>query len=309
MALPMGTPRTLQSPLIFLLLLALPVIPARSQIPAPSGKPFQSAGQEPGDSRFLDRLRRQSGIYRRAVLSFTCNESLLEESVQAGPGTLRSRRETTYRYLLQANPDQPVVSEYREILARNNVPVRISPAVVKALMPPPFLWATLFDDHRASHFRFEVLGHERRGVTDTVIIAFQGLLDFDEGRRLPEWTGRIWIDQDRLNPVHLEAEPSNQEERLKIGIEKYQRAFRLGTVPLRPHPRAYLLTVEFLVSRYGLSFPSQSTWRKQTVMESGDRLTEQMVRRRFTNYRFFNIQMDEIVRGQNESASASGREP
>jgi hypothetical protein len=210
-------------------------------------------------------------------------------------GQLNSRHEAGYRYLLQVDPSNLQVTEYRETLTRAGVPVRSSPAVLQSFMPPPYLWATLFDAENESLFRYQLLGTERRGVTDTLVIAFDGLLAFDQGKRPAEWSGRVWIDRDRLVPIHLEAAPARQEAALEAQMERYRKAFRLGGLRLRARPTAYELSVEFLVSRYGLSFPSQAIWKRQVLDPDGGRLTTRYIRHSYLEYRFINIKTDEIL--------------
>ena len=291
----LGTTATL----LVLTLLAPPPPPlSPGPAPPPAGEMEARAAPEAaqGVPPFLRRLRRRAALYRRAVLEFTCTETLLEEDVRPWSGDLHWRQEATYRYLLQPSSSQSIVSEYRRILSRNGVPVREAPAVVRTHAPPPYLWAALLDADYASLFSFEILGTEKRGITDTVIIGFEGLLAFKEGLRLAEWSGRVWIDRDLLNPVHLEAEPARQDAALAILVDKYRRAFRLAGIPLRARPRAYALSVDFLVTHAtGLSFPSQSTWRRLVLNGQGERATERMVQRRFVDYGLFDIETDEII--------------
>ncbi len=262
--------------------------------PARPAEEAAAAGSVSGEE-ILQRLQRVSAVYRRAVLQFTCTEGFLEEDVEPFTGELDGRREARYRYLLQADPEDPAVTEYREILVRDGIPVRSAPEVVLTFTPPPFLWATLFDERNASHLRFQVLGRERRGVVDTLIVGFEGLLAYLEGTRLGEWSGRVWVDRDRLVPVRLEAEPAGQDTELEMKLERYLRAFRLGGVRLRPRPRAFALSVDFLVTRYGLTFPSTATWRRLVLDDAGERGTERMVQRRFEDYRFLNVRVEEIL--------------
>ncbi len=276
----------------FLLLAALTAIPAPAG-PAPGQIPAEDDSGLPED--LMAGLRRRSHLYRRAILRFSAREELLEENVKPETGQLSSRHEAVYRYLLQIDPGDLKVSEYRETLSRAGVPVRSSPAVLQTFMPPPYLWATLFASENESLFRYRLLRPERRGVTDTLVIAFDGLLAFDLGNRPAEWSGRIWVDRDRLVPLHLEAEPARQEEILEAQMARYRKAFRLGGLRLRSRPTAHVLSVEFLVSRFGLSFPSQSIWKRQVLDLDGSRLTTRYIRHRYLDYRFINVRTDEIL--------------
>jgi hypothetical protein len=283
-------------PIRLLPLLLVSAVIATSAPDLPRSQGQMNAEEEEGlPADLLTGLSQRSDSYRRAVRRFTTREKLLEENLEPKSGDLNSRHESGYRYLLQSDPDNLQVTEYREIQTRAGVPVRSAPAVLQTLMPPPYLWATLFDDRNIGSFRFHLLGSERRGVTDTLVIAFEGQQSFDQGTQLAEWSGRIWMDRDRLIPLHLEAEPARQEEILGAQLAEYRKAFKLGGVRLKARPKAYALSVEFLVSRYGLNFPSQTTWRRQVVDASGLRATERFVRRRYEDYRFLNIRTDEIL--------------
>lgn len=246
----------------------------------------------------IARLTARAALYRSSVLRFACTELLFEERVEAGTGAPKSARDATFRYLLQTEPDRPEVSEYREMVARDGVPVRPATEVVQTFSPPPYLWATLFDGSRQNLFRFEVVGEERRGVTDTLIVSFSGLLGFEEGRRLAEWSGRMWVDRDQLNPIHVEAEPARQEAALAMQLEEYRKAFRIGGLRLKPRPRAYRVGVDFLVARHGLTFPSQAIWRLDVLNDRGERSTVRLVRQDFSDYRFFDIQTEETMEGE-----------
>jgi hypothetical protein len=266
------------------------------------------AGDDAGLAPLWTALRRQSAVYRRAVLRFECVEDLFTEDVKLDTGATKRSRAATYRYLLESEPTRTAVAEYRETLTKQGVPVRASAAELDTNVPPPFLWATLFDEQNASLFRYKILGTEKRGVTDTVLIAFEGLLEHQEGYQLAEWSGRMWLDRDRLTPVHLEAVPARQEEKLAIQLDRYRRSFRVIGLRTRNRPRANSLSVDFLVSRYGLTFPSQSTWRQLALQATGDRRTEKMMRRRFEEYRFIDIRMEESVGEPVEEETGHGDE-
>jgi len=276
--------------------LGLAAILAVPGLPQPSTEP---AAASTGDD-VLARLTARAALYRSSVLRFACTELLFEEKVEATSGAPRSARDTTYRYLLQTEPDRPEVSEYREMLAQDGVPVRPSPEVIQTFSPPPYLWATLFDGSRQNLFRFEVVGAERRGVTDTLIVSFSGLLGFEDGRRLAEWSGRMWVDRDHLNPIHVEAEPARQVAALAMQLEEYRKAFRIGGLRLKARPRAYGIRVDFLVARHGLTFPSQAVWRQDVLSDRGDRSTVRLVRQEFSDYRFFDIRTEETMDGEVE---------
>ncbi|MFQ5768114.1 MAG: hypothetical protein ACE5ID_09050 [Acidobacteriota bacterium] len=254
----------------------------------------------------FSRLSRISTVYRQAVLRFSCREVIAQERIHIDSGAPRAVQEAAYNYLLQSSPGQAQVTEYRRVESRNGIPVRPSPAVVQTFIPPPFLWATLFDALNAPLFNFQILGRERHGLIETIVIGFEGLKIHDQGYGLAEWSGRIWIDRDRLNPVKVEAEPARQAIRLKLELDRFRRAFRIAGIPLRSRPRAYRLSVDFLVSRFGLSFPSTTTWRRQVVDLQGERHTEQTLRRQFSDYRFFDIQTDEIVQALKEISGSNG---
>jgi hypothetical protein len=251
-------------------------------------------------------LRRQSAVYRRAVLRFQRVEDLLTEDVKLETGATKKSKAATYRYLLESDPTRTAVAEYRETLTKDGVPVRSSSASVETNVPPPFLWATLFDEQNASLFRYKIMGTEKRGVTDTVLIAFEGLLEHQDGYQLAEWSGRVWLDRDRLTPIHLEAVPARQEEKLAIQLDRYRRSFRVIGLRTRSRPRAHSLSVDFLVSRYGLTFPSQSTWRQLALHATGDRQTEKMTRRRFEDYQFIDVRMEETVGDPVEEETGDG---
>lgn len=273
----------------------LAAIWAAAGLPPPGA---QAATTTASDDPLLARLTARAALYRSSVLRFSCTELLFEEKVEAATGAPRSARDATFRYLLQVEPDRPEVSEYREMLAQDGVPVRPAPEVVQTFSPPPYLWATLFDGSRQNLFRFEVVGEERRGVTDTLIVSFSGLLGFEEGRRLAEWSGRMWVDRDQLNPIHVEAEPARQEAALAMQLEEYRKAFRIGGLRLKPRPRAYRVGVDFLVARHGLTFPSQAVWRQDVLSDRGERATVRLVRQDFSDYRFFDIQTEETLEGE-----------
>lgn len=290
------------------------LVPARPPVPEPGPDvaPAAREGSPTGEQLppFLRRLRRRAAVYRRAVLQFTCTEVLLEEDVAPWTGAPRWRRQATYRYLLQPRPDRRIVAEYRQILSRDGVPVRQAPAVVQTATPPPYLWAALLDPDYASLFRFEIVGTEKRGVTETVIIGFEGQLAYQEGHRLAEWSGRLWIDRDLLDPVHLEAEPARQDAALAVRLDRYRRAFRLAGIPFRRQPRVHALSVDFLVNYpTGLSFPSMAIWRRQVVNAHDERGTERMIQRRFSDYGLFDIETDEIIKSLQDPADETSPPP
>jgi hypothetical protein len=125
------------------------------------------------------------------------------------------------------------------------------------------------------------------------VLAFHPVLPYTDGNTIEQWGGRVWVDQDTLDVVQVEAEPANQAETMEARLAEYRQSFSFLGLKGKPRPRARSIRVEFGVEREGIRLPSRSLATTRLLAGDGrDRLASSVVQR-YRDYVFYGVESQE----------------
>jgi hypothetical protein len=244
----------------------------------------------------LEQLSRRAALYEKAALGFSCDETVLVGKFSGRTGENRKEEKTLYNYLYEGNPGTGF-EEIRILQDRNDLPQEARIAEPGLPVPGAYDWALLFTERHRPYFRFESAGEERVGFHVTRIVAFQGAATWNRGRRIEEWSGKVWVDRETGNFVKILAAPNRQEELLPLRMTKWLKGIRLGGLPLKKQPRGYRYQLSFTVEKFGLTFPGEAVTRLFVLTLQGEEEIRERISQDFDNYVFYNARSEEEFLG------------
>ena len=249
----------------------------------------------------LDLLVRRATLYEKAAVGFSCDETVLRGKFSARTGENKREEESRYNYLYEGDA-RSGFEEMRFLLERNDAPQETR--VVKPDLPVPgaYDWALLFTDRHKPYFRFEPAGEEMVGFHATRVIAFTGAAAWSGGRKIEEWSGKVWVDRETGNFVKIVAAPNQQDELLPLRMAKWMKGVRLGGIPLRKQPRGYRYQLTFNVERFSLSFPDEAVTKLFVMTTHGEEEIRERITQTFDNYVFFNVHSEQEFLGVSPGA-------
>jgi hypothetical protein len=255
------------------------------------------ASGPPGGSGYaleavLEQVSRRAALYEKAAVGFSCDESILIGKFSARSGENRREEKTRYNYLYEGNP-QAGYREIRLLLDKNGAPRQGRVADPDLPVPGAYDWALLFTEHYRPHFRFEPAGSELVGTKSTYILSFSGAAAWESGKKLEEWSGKVWVDRETGNFVKIVAAPNNQDDLLPLKMAEWLKGVRLGGVPLKRQPRGIRYRLSFTVERLGLSFPGEAETRLFILTAQDEEEIRERIAQTFEDYAFFNVQSEE----------------
>ena len=280
-------------------------IPAALAALALAGLPSGAAGPPREPVTFplepvLEQLVKRAALYEKAALGFSCDETVLVGKFSSRSGENKREQKTRYSYLYEGSP-QAGYEELRLLQARNDSP-RESRIVDPDLpIPGAYDWALLFTDHHRPYFRFEAAGEEWIGFHPARVLAFSGAAHWERGKKIEEWSGKVWVDRETGNFVKIVAAPNNQDEMLPLRMTEWLKGIRLGGIPLKKQPRGYRYQLSFTMEKFGLSFPGEAETRLFVLTWEGDEEIRERVAQKFRNYVFFNVRSEEEFLGAEPS--------
>jgi len=255
----------------------------------------------------LEQLSRRAVLYEKAAVGFSCDETVLVGKFSSRTGENRKEEKTRYNYLYEGNPGTGY-EEIRILQDRNDLPRDARIADPGLPVPRAYEWALLFTEHHRPYFRFESAGEEWVGFHATRVVAFQGAATWNRGRRIEEWSGKVWVDRETGNFVKILAAPNRQDELLPLRMTKWLKGIRLGGLPLKKQPRGYRYELLFTVQKFGLDFPGEAVTRLFVLTPQGEEDIRQRISQSFDNYVFFNVHSEEEFLGSTP-APPSPRKP
>ncbi len=244
----------------------------------------------------LQQLSQRAILYEKAALGFSCEETVVSGKFSSSSGENRRERKSRYNYLYEGSPESGY-EEIRLLQDRNDSPRE--PRIVDPDLPVPgaYDWALLFSDHHRPYFRFEAAGEQWIALRRARILAFSGAAYWEEGKKIEEWSGRVWVDRDTGNFLKIVAAPNNQDEMLPLRAAEWLKKIRLAGVPLRKQPRGYRYRLTFTVEKFGLTFPGEAETRQFVLGQSGEEEIRQRIAQSFRDYVFFNVHSEEEFLG------------
>ncbi len=265
------------------------------------------AGDRPSDPAsfplqpVLEQLSKRAVLYEKAALGFSCDETVLAGKFSPRSGENRREEKSRYNYLYEGSPESGF-EEIRILQDRNDSPREPRIADPDLPVPGAYDWALLFTDRHRPLFRFEPAGEEWVAFHATRILAFSGAARWDRGKKIEEWSGKVWVDRETGNFVKIVAAPNNQDEMLPLRVSEWLKGIRLGGVPLKKQPRGYRYRLSFTVEKFGLTFPGEAETRLFVLTQEGEEELRQRIAQKFRNYVFFNVHSEEEFLGTDPSA-------
>lgn len=280
--------------------------PPQTSSPAPRPRGAASGPPRPDDTpqaealreeqarlgELLKALAKHSEKYRKGLLRFVCEETLIRSEFDGSTGRRQKEAVDRYDYLLSRSRDGRV-RERRRAAGASGTGGAMS---LDLQQPEPYLWTLLFTPHYQQLFNFRLAGQEVVHFRLATVIEFDAILPFVDGSEITQWSGRAYIDAESLDLLRVEAEPSGQQIRLEADVRAYHQAPRLGNVPLRRRPRAHLHEVDFGYEREDLRLPSLAITRRFVVTDGQVRALKSQVLQIFADYRLFKVETDEQLK-------------
>lgn len=237
-----------------------------------SGPPFDL---EP----LLEKLGEKARAYEMVALRFVCIESSRSSD---SPGKTKLH---DYMYV---EAEEQRYRPYRQKHA-GRPGRRVAEAELEIDFPDSFSWTLMFSRARQHLLRFTYVRQEWFSLRLAHVLEFKPSLPHTDGKTIYQWGGRVWVDAENFNFLKVEAEPGNQEERLKLQLNAYRQAPRFLGFPMVRKPIGASYSITFLNEYKNLSFPDQVDYRKFTVGLDGHQELAGFQALRYAGYQFFDV--------------------
>ena len=254
----------------------------------------EPASDEEAEARMTEmmpRLELASHRAERYALRFTCDETFRTANYNWGAGEARSEQVKRSSYLLVFDEDRTRYSVLRQALNKDGK--LGGTQTVELPAPDAYAWTFLFNprNQRVLHYRY--LGREIKDYRLAHVIEFDSSAPFVEGRDIREWSGTVWVEDRTFNFIRVEAWPSFQDRRLQGQWRAYTESMQLPWGKAKPRPRGYELSVEFNYTRDDMLFPTRVDLRDFVWVGRGREVTDRQFTLEYTDYLFFQTQVEE----------------
>jgi hypothetical protein len=269
----------------------------------PSSAPAQrGAGRAAELERVLVQLAERAAIYERTALRFACVESVRDSRYNSN-GKITRQYSESHDYLMEYT-ERRGLQPYRALLTKDGQATRRRKVEPDYAVPEPYSWNLLFTAERQSKFQFALVDKQMIEPHLTWVIEFRPLLAFVDGTDIEQWEGKVWVDQDSLDIIQVEAIPGLQNETLEAQLQACREAFSFLGISTKKCPLTRKLKVEMGTEREGLRFPSRSFASVQRVSPrpDGNQSLKSSLAREFSEYVFFDTEtLEQFERRRSET--------
>ena len=252
--------------------------------PRPARQEGESAAEPEGNPDLkvlLDALAEKAAVYESIALRFVCIEAM-KNSDDRG-----DEKKYDYMYVeSEAQRYKPYRQRHSEKANQNR-----SEVDVDTPFPDAYSWTLIFARGRQQLFNFKYSGSEWFSLRRAHVIEFTAPLPFTNGLTIYEWSGRVWVDAENYNFLKVEAEPMNQEERLKQMLKDYRTSTRFLTFSLGHRPVGAHYEITFLNEYQKLSLPDEADYRQFTLDLEGNAELLAVQSERYSQYQFFGVEI------------------
>ncbi len=266
--------------------------PTPSRTAAPSPAPTPAVQQPPTAPIDLDDLLKHLGerarAYETIALRFVCIESVRTSD--------EPRKERHYDFMYVQEEEQRY-KPYRQAHT-GRLGKTVAETAVDFNFPDAYSWTLMFAPDRQKLFRFRYTDQEWFSLRQAQILEFSAPLPFSSGRTIYEWGGKVWVDAENFNILKIEAEPGNQNERLKEQLDLYRKSPRFLIYSMGRKPQGYRYNLTFLNELHELSLPDYLEFRSFTLDLQGDEEWESQTILRYSGYQFFGVDVRELFHVQ-----------
>jgi hypothetical protein len=253
--------------------------PPRPQEPAPGEAPHDAG---PVDlDKILDALAEKAVTYESIALRFICVEEF------RGSQDRGDNRKYDFMYV------ESEAQRYKAYRQRHSDKENHSGPEVEIDTPFPdsYSWTLIFARNRQHLFKFKYIGDDWFSLRHAYIIEFTAPLPFSTGQTIYEWSGKVWVDAENFNFLKVEAEPTNQEERLKQMLKDYRTATRFLVFSMGHRPVGAHYEITFLNDYQKLSLPDQADYRQFTLDLEGNAELDTFETLHYSEYQFFGVEL------------------
>ena len=252
---------------------------SKTATPAPAQVDSGDYDLEP----LLNSLAEKARVYESIALRFVCLEAT-HSSEERGDG-----RAYDYMYVeAEAQRYRP----YRQKHSEN--PNASTPEVeLDTDFPDSYSWTLMFVPNRQHLFHFKYEGEEFFSLRRATILSFTAPLPYTSGRTIYEWSGRVWIDAENLNFLKVEAQPANQEERMKELLKTFRQSTRFLGMNLGHRPAGARYEITFLSEYQKLSLPDHAEYRRFVLDIDGNPELTGFLVQKYSGYQFFGVQVND----------------
>ena len=240
-----------------------------------------SAAAPPDIDTLLSALGEKATTYESIALRFVCVETVRDSE--------HPTKSDTYDYMYveaEAQRYRPYRQKHNE---RND---HSGPEVdVDQNFPDAYSWTLIFTPSRQHLFHFEYVGDEWFALRHAYVIKFTAPLPYTSGRTIYEWTGKVWVDAENYNFLKVEAEPADQDERLKQALREYRQATRFLIFQMARRPVGGRYSITFLNDYRRLSLPDQAEHQTFLVDGDGNQELTSFLTQRYSQYQFFGVEL------------------
>jgi hypothetical protein len=274
--------------------------------PAPSDKEKDtSAGPDPAYMTLLPddgsawglspelaaRLAAVGEKYLKYAVKFTCTETVRKARFDDGEAKKETYR--TYGYLLERGDGQSI-REFRQKMKSNGTVTTTEVDDAEAF-PPAYAWVFLFSQANQPFFAYRERGDRFEGYDWVRIFEFKGAIPYTDGRDIRQWDGVVLVDATTLTPVEIRAEPSHQQERLKLLFERWSQSFNVVGFRTGPKAIGFSGRVMFQTRRDQMTFPTQLRYSSFRAITAKSTQPTEASTREYSAYQFFETGTNERV--------------
>jgi hypothetical protein len=231
--------------------------------------------------KVLDALAEKAMTYETIALRFICVEEL------RGSQDRSDNRKYDFMYV------ESEAQRYKAYRQRHSDKENHSGPEVEIDTPFPdsYSWTLIFARNRQHLFKFKYLGDDWFSLRRAYVIEFTAPLPYATGQTIYEWSGKVWVDAENFNFLKVEAEPTNQEDRLKQMLKDYRTATRFLVFSMGHRPIGAHYEITFLNTYQKLSLPDQADYRQFTLDLEGNAELDTFETLRYSEYQFFGVEL------------------
>lgn len=221
--------------------------------------------------------------YLDYAVKFTCTETVRKARFDEG----EAKKETSkrYGYLLERGDGQ-TIAEFRQKMKSDGT-VTDSEVNDAEAFPPAYAWVFLFSKANQPYFAYRERGDRFEGYDWVRVFEFKGAIPYTDGRDIRQWDGVVLVDAATFTPVEIRAEPSRQQERLKMLFERWAQSFNIIGYRMGPKPYGFSGRVLFQTRRDKLTFPTQLRYTSFRAVSPKRTEPTDASTRDYSGYRFF----------------------
>jgi len=235
------------------------------------------------------RLAGVATKYLDYAVKFTCTESV--RNARFDDGEAKKETSKRYGYLLERGDGQ-TIREFRQKMKSDGTVTTTEVNDAEAF-PPAYAWVFLFSQANQPYFAYRERGDRFEGYDWVRIFEFKGAIPYTDGLDIRQWDGVVLVDATTLTPVEIRAEPSHQQERLKLLFARWSQSFNIVGGRVGPKPIGYSGRVMLQTRRDQLTFPTQLRYSSFRAITPKSTEPTEASTREYSAYQFFKTETNE----------------